>query len=210
MNIDKSKYRLPQGKFFTDVHKKDMILLHFTAGSTTSGAFNSWVSQKIKIGTAYILDPNGTVYEIFDPKYWAYHLGITGPAAQNWKHDKRSVAIEIVNIGPLKLKDDTLYCWPKNYGQKFCNVSETGKYVKKSFRGFDYYAAYTPEQMAVLPELVTKIGADFDIPTTLPPVEKREVFDTKFFDNWKGITSHQNWRPDKFDVGAAFNWKVLE
>jgi N-acetyl-anhydromuramyl-L-alanine amidase AmpD len=209
MNINNTKYRLPKGKYFAEEHKKDMIVLHFTAGSTTSGAFQSWIPQKINIGTAYILDPDGTAYEVFDPKHWAYHLGITGAAGQNHKHDKRSVAIEVVNLGPLKLKGDTLYCWPKDYGTKFCNVSETNRYVKHSFRGFDYYAAFPEVQKAALVDLVKYIGATFGIPLTLPPAEKREAFDTTFFNNWVGVTSHQNWRPDKFDIGPAWDWTLL-
>ena len=186
-----------------------MIMLHFTAGSRVDGAFNSWMSQTIQIGTPYILDRDGTVYEIFDPKAWAYHLGVTGPKAQNHKHDKRSVPIEIINMGPLKLKGDTLYSWPNNYNQKFCTLAETDKYVKASYRGFDYYDAFPQVQKDAVVELVKKISTDFKIPITLPPVEKRTAFDLDFFDNWVGVASHQNFRPDKFDIGPAWDWSLL-
>lgn len=209
MTINNTKFRLPANKYFPSRDKKNMIMLHFTAGSRADGAFNSWMTQSIQIGTAYILDKDGTVYEIFDPKCWAYHLGVTGPKAQNHKHDKRSVAIEVVNMGPLRLKGTTLYSWPNNYGQKFCDISETTKYVKASYRGFDYFDAYTPAQQQALPELVKKISADFGIPMTLPPVDKRDKFDLDFFDNWTGIASHQNFRPDKFDIGPAWDWSLL-
>ena len=209
MNVNNTKFRLPQGKFFAEEHKKDMIVLHFTAGSTASGAFQSWIPQKIQIGTPYILDIDGTVYETFDPKFWAYHLGVTGAAAQNHKHDKRSVPIEIVNFGPLKLVGDTLYSWPNDYKTKFCNVNETAKYVKASYRGFDYFAAFTDAQKATLKELVPHISSTFNIPMTLPPVDKRTEFDTTFFDNWVGISAHQCFRPDKFDVGPAFDWTIF-
>ena len=210
MNIDKSKYRLPHGKYFAEENKKDLILLHFTAGGTTSGAFQSWVTQTIQIGTPYILDPDGTVYEIFDPKYWAYHLAVTGASAENHKHDKRSVPIEVVSMGPLKRTGDMLYCWPNNYQTKFCNVNDTSKYVKSSYRGFDYYAAFTDAQKKALPELVDYIAQTFGITKTLPPVEKRGDFDMAFYGHWTGIASHQNFRPDKFDIGPAWDWSLLE
>lgn len=209
MNTDTTKFRLKPGKFFAEEHPKDLIVLHFTAGSSTSGAFNSWVPQKINIGTPYILDPNGTVYEVFSPKNWAYHLGITGPLAEDHRHDKRSVPIEVVNFGPLKLVGDTLMSWPGNYTNKFCNVSETEKYVKASFRGFSYYAAFPEVQKKALVELVKHISAEFNIPMTLPPADHREKFDLEFFKNWKGIASHQNFRPDKFDIGPAWDWSLL-
>ena len=209
MNINKTKFRLPKGKFFETADKKNMIMLHFTAGSRVDGAVQSWLAQKIQIGTPYILDNDGTVYEVFDPKFWGYHLGVTGPKSQNWKHDKRSVAIEVVNMGPLKLKGDVLYSWPGNYTQRFCTLAETDKYVKASYRGFDYFDAYTPAQNQALPELCKKISADFGIPMTLPPVDKRDKFDLDFYDNWVGVASHQNFRPDKFDIGPAWNWSLL-
>ena len=209
MNINKTKFRLPENKYFHDLVPKNMIMLHFTAGSRVDGAFASWMQQSINIGTPYVLDTDGTVYEIFDPKYWAYHLGVTGPKAQNHKHDKRSVPIETVNMGPLKLKGDTLYAWPGDYSQKFCNVSETDKYVKKSYRGFDYYAAFPEVQKTALVELVKFIGTTFNIPLTLPPDEKKTAFDLDYFDNWKGVASHQNFRPDKFDIGPAWDWSLL-
>ncbi len=209
MNIDKTKHRLPAGKFFSENTPKNMIMLHFTAGSTASGAIASWKSQAIKIGTPYILDLDGTVYEVFDPKGWAYHLGVTGKMAQNHKHDKRSVAIEVVNFGPLKLKNGILYSWPNNYNNVFCNITDKDKYVKASYRGFDYFAAFPQVQKDALVELVKKISTDFNIPMTLPPTEKMDQFDLNFFDNWNGIASHQNFRPDKFDMGPAWDWKLL-
>lgn len=209
MNLNNTKYRLPAGKFFAEKNKKNLIMLHFTAGSTASGAFQSWITQKIQIGTPYILDKDGTVYEIFDPKCWAYNLAVTGPKAQSWKHDKRSVAIEVVNFGPLKKVGDVLYAWPGNYTMKWCTIAETDKYVKSSYRGFDYYDAFTPAQKIALVELVNKISVEFGIPKTLPPVEKRGVFDLDFYDNWTGIASHQNFRPDKFDIGPAWDWGLL-
>ena len=208
MNFNNTKFRLPETKYFNEVIPKDLILLHFTAGSTVSGAFNSWM-QQVKIGTPYIVDTDGTVYEIFDPKCWAYNLGCTGPKAQNHKHDKRSVAIETINMGPLKLVGDTLMSWPGNYTQKFCKVTETNKYVKTSYRGFDYYQTFTPVQKASIVELVKKVSTDFNIPIVLPPADKLTVFDMDFFDTWKGVASHQNFRPDKYDIGPSWDWTLL-
>ena len=209
MNINNIKYRLPETKYFKEENPKDLIVLHFTAGSTASGAFASWMQQAIKIGTPYIADIDGTIYEIFDPKFWAYHLGVTGPKAQNHKHDKRSVPIEIVNFGPLKLVGDNLCSWPNNYKQKFCKVSETDKYVKSSYRGFDYYAAFPAVQKTAIVELVKMVSVDFNIPIVLPPVDKRTVYDMNFYDTWNGVASHENFRSDKSDVGPAFPWELL-
>ena len=184
-------------------------MLHFTAGSRVDGAYNSWMQQSIQIGTPYVVDSDGTVYEFFDPKYWAYNLGVVGPKAQNHKHDKRSVAIETINMGPLKLVGNTLMSWPGNYTQKFCDVSETDRYVKASYRGFDYFQAFPVVQKQAIVELVKYISTTFSIPIVLPPTDKRTICDLDFFDTWKGVASHQNYRPDKFDIGPAWDWSLL-
>ena len=209
MTLNDTKLRLPQGRFFTDEHPKGLIVLHFTAGGSAAGAYQGWLGQKDQVATPYLLDLDGTVYETFSPKLWAYHLGVTGPIAQNHRHDKRSVPIEIVGLGPLKLKGDTLYSWPNNYNTVYCKLSDTAKYVKAPFRGFDYFTGFTAEQIVVIPQLVEKISADFKIPLTLPPVDKREAFDLNFFDKWTGVASHQNFRTDKSDIGPAFPWGIL-
>lgn len=209
MVINTEKYRLPKDKYFQEEHKKDLIVLHFTAGNNASGAFNSWVTSTTRVSTPFIVDLDGTVYQVYDPKYWSYHLGIKGPFAQNWRHDKRSIAIEVVNFGPLKRKEDKLYAWPKEYTTFFCNISEQSKYVAKKYRGFDYYAAFTPQQLTVIPKLVKYLTDTFKINHVIPDTTKREEFDLPFFSEWKGIASHQNYRPDKFDIGPAFNWETL-
>ncbi len=209
--INQDKFRLrPSAKpgecgYVQEEKKKDLIVLHFTAGSTSDGAFNSWVNSPIRIGTAYILDPNGTAYEIFDPKYYAFHLGFKG----SYENDKRSVAIEIVNIGPLKRVGNELMCWPKNYKTHYCSLDEKDKYVEKSFRGFDYYASFSPRQLEALPKLIDMTSSRFNIPKMLPPKEQLEKFDPVWASKWKGIASHQNFRPDKFDIGPAFPWELL-
>ena len=209
MNINNTKYRLPNTKIFTDIIPKDLILLHFTAGSSVEGAWTSWMTQTINIGTPYIVDVDGTIYEIFDPKYWAYHLGVTGPFANNHQHDKRSVPIETVNVGPLKLVGNNLNWWPANYGQKYCSLDETDKYVKVTYRGFDYYPVFPQVQLQAIKDLVHKISIDFNIPLKLSPPENRMLFDLNFFSKWKGIAAHHNFRPDKFDIGPVFDWDIV-
>ena len=81
MTFDR-RYRLPASSskdnpgYIATKYGKDLIVLHFTAGPNAAGALRTWQNAKIRIGTDYILDRDGTVYEIFDPKYTAWHLGM--------------------------------------------------------------------------------------------------------------------------------------
>ena len=209
MVIDTTTSKLPDDQYFKVEQPKDMIMLHFTAGSKASHAYNAWINQRIKIGTAYIVDKDGSVYEVFNPKYWAYHLGIKGKYSQSWKHDKRSIGIEIVNMGPLKLRGKDLCCWPNDFNQKFCSINDTHKYVETSYRGYDFYEAFPQVQLDSVVKLVDRLSNQFQIKKTLPPVEKQMECDLEFYDSWKGIAAHQNVRPDKFDIGPAFDWNIL-
>src|ERR1700741_42468 len=73
--IDRKTMRLPKEQYLQEVYPKTCIALHFTAGTTARSAFNSWISDARRVGTAYILDVDGSVYEAFPPEHWAGHLG---------------------------------------------------------------------------------------------------------------------------------------
>lgn len=210
--IDRKKLRLPQSQYFGQEFPKDLIVLHFTAGSTARSAFDSWINSPLEVATAYVIDADGKIYETFDPRHWAYHLGIPGAASANHKHDKRSIGIEIANVGPLKEspgKPNQLNWWPNDFGTKWCDKSETSKFVKGSYRTYDYYATFASPQMASVKALVDHLCSTFSIPKTVPPAAKRTVCDLDYFAKYTGIASHQNFRTDKYDVGPAFDWSVL-
>lgn len=208
--IDQSKYRLPRSGYIGEQHPKDLIVLHFTAGASARSAYNTWMAASARVATAYVLDLDGTIYEFFDPSYWAYHLGIKGADAANHLHDKRSIGIEIVNPGPLKANAAGELCWwyPANrFETVWCTEAQTDRYVKQSYRGFNHFAAYTEAQIQSLTPLIRALRERFTIPKRLPAVAKRNVAEPGgYFKTFTGIASHQNFRADKFDVGPAFPW----
>jgi N-acetyl-anhydromuramyl-L-alanine amidase AmpD len=207
--IDRKKFALPESQYFTAHFPKDLIVLHFTAGQTARSAFDSWINSPMEVATAYLVDTDGSVYETFNPKCWAYHLGIQGAASANHKHDKRSIGIEIANVGPLKEVNGNLNWWPKDFGAKWCTKQETSKYVARAYRGFSFYAAYPDAQLDSVSKLVRHLCAEYQIPFQLPPAAKRAEFDMGHFAGFSGVASHQNFRKDKFDVGPAFDWSRL-
>ncbi|MBE0659710.1 MAG: N-acetylmuramoyl-L-alanine amidase [Bryobacteraceae bacterium] len=211
--IDQRTFRLPQSGFIPEEHRKDLIVLHFTAGMSARSAYNTWVAASARVATAYILDVDGKIYELFDPSYWAYHLGIKGADSANHLHDKRSIGIEIVNPGPLKPNAAGELCWwyPANrFSTVWCTTAQTDRYVKSAYRGFNYYAAYTEAQIQALTPLILTLRERFAIPKRLPSMAKRTVAEPGgYFKTFAGIASHQNFRADKFDVGPAFPWERI-
>lgn len=210
LNVNQKKFRMPVSMFMNEEQRKDLIVLHYTAGGSARSAFDTWLQAANRVATAYIVDLDGTIYELFDPKCWAFHLGLTGTAAAGHKHHRRSIGIEIVNVGvlkPSKTNAEQLNWWPGDFGTKFCLKTESEKYIKRSFRGFDFHAAFPEAQIAQTCALVRHLCDRFDIPKQIPKAAKREEFDLPFATGFSGVISHQSFRKDKFDVGPAFDWK---
>jgi N-acetyl-anhydromuramyl-L-alanine amidase AmpD len=206
--IDQTSFVLPRKEFYPEATKKDLIVLHFTAGGTARGAFYTWLNNPEHVGTAYIVDTDGVIYELFDPSYWAYHLGIKGMSI----HDRRSIGIEIVNVGPLKpspLDSNVLNWWPNNWGTRWCVKEQMDRYVESSFRGVGCFAAFPEPQMKSVGALVKHLCDRFNIKKCIPPRAQRSEYDLSYFRSYLGIAAHQNYRADKWDVGPAFNWDEL-
>lgn len=217
MNLNTSRPHQPS-MYFQTVFPKDGMVLHFTAGTTADGAISTFerspVVNKYAMSVPYVLanDPAATVYQLFDDKYWAYNLAITGNWAQSHKHDKRTVAVEIVNPGPLRKVGDTMCFWPGNWTAPYCKVSETEKYIEvPAYRGEKFFATFTPAQIATTVELCDMVCGKYGIAKVIPPAAKRMMFDMPYFDGFKGVFTHVNVRPDKWDLGPAGEsiWQAL-
>jgi len=186
--------------YYKSVTKKDKIVLHFTAG-VLHGDIGELTRQHVSV--AYVLARDGIIYEMFDPKYWSYHLG-RGATGGNQKNSKASIGIEISNFGPLTLDKENgfLKTWS---GKPYCGIDQTEAYVyvEEGYRGSHYFATYTDEQYRALDSLITNICREHDILRRLPPLDQRGK---KLSQIGEGIWSHENFRTDKQDVGPAFDW----
>ena len=182
------KLPLKSDQYYPTAQKKTHIILHHTAGGSAASSVAGWAATPEHIATPYIIDRDGTIYETYSPEFWAYHLGVKGAT---WL-EKASIGIEICSYGQLtpNVAGELL-----TYTKK---VIPKEKAAKVSFRGFEYYEAYTPEQIAALKQLLPYLMDRFKIqpqadrknfweyrePKTLPP----------------GIWSHTTVRKDKVDT----------
>ena len=214
-NIDRSTFVLPPKEFAGEIIRKDLIVLHFTAGTTARSAFQTWRNDPQRVATAYLVDVDGTIYEVFPPQFWAAHLGIKG--TKNL-HDKRSIGIEIANVGPLQRSSEdpsALNWWPRKsqgadeFTTRFCGLDETDRYVAAPYRGKSHFASYPDVQVDAVAALVRGLCEQFSIPRTLPAAAQRFECDLPTFLSYKGVCSHANFRTDKWDIGPAFPWDRL-
>src|SRR5437868_10376792 len=57
--------RLPATEFFNAAQTKDLIVLHHTVGGSAKSTFDYWRTDPQHIGTAYIVERDGTIFEVF-------------------------------------------------------------------------------------------------------------------------------------------------
>lgn len=208
--IDRTRFALPSKEYYPMVTSKDLIVLHFTAGASAESAFRSWKNDPAHVATAFIVDTDGRVYETFDPRCWAYHLGVKGTD----RHDRRSIGIEMANVGPLKPSandPNVLNWWPPNnqWQTPYCRRDERDRYMEQEYRDVKYFARYTEAQASSVIKLVHQLCDEFGIPRKLAGSERLGTCDPGFYGSFKGVATHANFRQDKWDVGPAFEWDRL-
>lgn len=204
-DIENNTYHraLPNGEYWKQIHKKDLIVLHYTAGYTWQSAYSTF-KRPLRIATPYIIDKEGPKYivKLFDEKYWAYHLGIKGRESRNWFNDKRSIGIEIVNIGTVNKVNGQ---W-KNYVGKVCPPEQV---VEGKNRDAGGNVKFPNEQVDAVCDLINYLCHKYDIPKQVP--KDKMANQLPAIHNFKGIVTHQMFRDDKYDMGVAWPWdKVIE
>ena len=199
-NGDKSYY-------YQEETAKKKILLHFTMGYL-KGDIGTLTKQHVSV--PFVVGRNGIIYNLFASKYWSYHLG-PGAIGGNTAMSKECIGIEISNIGPLKKVGNNLVT---TYSDQdiYCSLAETQYYTRLNtpYRGFEYFATFTAAQYEAIGKLIRFLCAKYNLPKTfIDPAERYKVMTESGFTSFKGIASHVNCRPDKVDIGPAFEWDKI-
>lgn len=199
MNFDKS-LALPSGQYVQEKNKKDLIILHHTVGGSAKSTADYWKSDDKRIGTAYIVERDGTVYEMFDPEFWAYHVG----SKVGNQIDRRSIGIELASEGGLTENNGKLYA----FGVISARTEFKGETYDagQTWRGFRYFDVYDSAQVESTIQLVNHLCERFGIPKTLPA--NAWDYDAKYY-NHIGVCGHAHIRADKSDVHPGFPWERL-
>lgn len=206
MKVDTS-LRLDGDQYRPRRHKKSLIVLHHTAGGTARSTWKWWnTGDKRAIGTAYIIARDGKVYEVFDPRGWAWHLGVKDQGIE-----QRSIGIELANAGWLKpiVSENgdvkTVVSW---WGRRY---PTTGPGIVKltEWRGKEWFETYPSAQIDATIELVVALCERFGIPKSLPTEARRgKPSLNKWFD-FEGVITHAMVRRDKWDLTPQFDYRRL-
>ena len=196
--------------YYNEQFAKNQIVIHFTQGYL-KGDLQALTKVDNHVSTAFLIPRNGKTLNFFSSALWSSHLG-SGAVGGNTNGGKRTIAIELTNIGYLKKVGDNLV-GPYSDTDVYCSLSETQHYTKLDapFRGYEYYAAFTDEQYDSLITLLRYLTSQYDIPREFLPEDKRySTGTTSDIPNFGGIVSHVNYREsEKWDFGPAFDWNRL-
>lgn len=191
--------QFPETQYVKEATKKSQIYLHHTAGGSSADAvYEWWGSNKERIATSFVISGMGEVVRGFDPKYWAFHLGLKESAFHSlglrYKSlDKISIGIEICSWGQLTFKDGKYY----NY---------VGREVHKNYvrtldtphRGFRHYYDYSPAQIESTRKILIGLNESFGIPIEY----NHDIWDInrRALTGSPGLFTHNSVRRDKNDV----------
>lgn len=133
----------PELQYIAIATKKTQLCLHFSAGwDNARGMFDSWKADKARIATAFGMVDDGTIFQGFDEKYYASHIGYwfkdgtgkvvggnerayklcpgTESQAVNLAIEQRTIGIEVCNWGALKFVNGQFHTWAsKTLNPKF-------------------------------------------------------------------------------------------
>lgn len=195
--------RLPADQFYAERYPKKQIYVHHTVGGSAKSSFEYWQQSAEKVGTAYIIDRDGTIYEVFDPSCWAHHLGLHHP--RNTELNRESIGIELASEGALvRSTDGKLFAFDGRQVFKDAYVDN-----QVPWRGYRYFDQYEPEQIQSLYGLVKKLCEDFSVPKRCIEQNSSTQFSERFFD-FNGILGHCNVRTEKTDPHPRFRFDHLQ
>jgi N-acetylmuramoyl-L-alanine amidase len=193
--------------YFESRNSKSLIVGHHTAGGFEGDLMTLLLPEKIS--TAFLISPQGRIVMLFRPWNWAYHLGGTALGG-NTIQSKRSIGIEISNWGFLIRKENILYTYK---GRPYCHISQTDMYdketpwVRPGLVKCEYFAKYSEEQYKSFKTLKDLLCKLYGIPNQLYP-KIRETYSREVV-NFNGVTTHINFRKDKYDLSPNFDWEKV-
>lgn len=198
---------LSSGQYAVGRFKKDMIVLHHTAGwNNPYNTIDSWnrdsrgrVATEFVIGGIKCTDGDakydGKILRAFPEDAYGFHIGNAGVSGL----DKRAVGIEVCNFGHIK--DG------KTYTGAVCQPNQIAT-LSKPFRGYTQFQRYSDKQLESLRKLLLYIADrdNIDLHKGIYEWIKKEgvaAFDyhaDAYNGKVKGMVTHANIRKDKEDM----------
>lgn len=192
---------LNKGQWISEKTEKKFIVLHHSVSSSVDSIVNHWNFNKERVGTAFSIDRDGTIYQHFPEDEWASHLYIgfkgnnvsKGLKRHGVQRDMESIGIELVSAGGLTLKDK----WTSSFNSSPANI----QVLDKPYRGYKAFEKYTDRQIESLEKLLVYLLVKYNLKSKLKKDYSNicELSD-KALKGEEVIISHSSVRSDKSDV----------
>ena len=200
-SIDRS-LRLPEDQVFPPAMTKSGIAIHHTVGGSALSTFNHWLKDRTKagknrvVGTAYIIDRDGTVFEVFEPTAWAFQFGLEWSSRQQRRFEQRFIGIELASEGALLEHLGKLYCFDR-ISEKTLKPRDEVYDHGSAYRGYRYFDLYEPVQIDRLVHLINYLCESRSIKRRVPypPLD----YYGERLAHFKGVIGHAMVRRDKSD-----------
>ncbi len=136
----------------------DMIVMHYTAGTTLSGAVSHLAKPHVKASAHLVLGRDGSIVQMIPLNRKAWHAG-RSEYANRTGINQYSIGIEMVNAGPLKRAGSHFVSL---YGGRF-DEEEGMEAVHRNESGARHWHIYTEAQIMCAFELCGALVERFNI-----------------------------------------------
>lgn len=201
---------LPPSCFIQEETKKTQIVLHTTGAGFPICAVNKYKNELVATSVPYIIDPAGTIWELYDEtESWSYHISplIFGRMGK-WlpgEQDRKTIGIELVNYGVLKhVRGSSLfYTTPVDRNVPYCHEDDKDKYIDGKFRGEKYFQPFPQSQIQALGELIELLCDRHEIARNILDEDLTDRHCPQDIKHFSGVVTHANYRNDVYDIGSA-------
>ncbi len=157
----------------------DTIVIHYTANGSIEDTI-AWFQNPVnKVSAHYVIGLDGRIVRMVQDAKKAYHAGVSQWNGRTGVNEF-SIGIELVNWGPVKLRNGAFFAWPSDYSHPY--KGDMPVLIES-----EYWQPYPEPQLIALEQLVQLLCEEYPI-------------------QW--VVGHNEIAPErKIDPGPAFPWE---
>lgn len=197
-----TRVNFPESNYVVEKTTKVQVVTHHTVGGSAHSSINTWLQDPQRVCTHFIIDRDGSAYQLFSLDHWGYHLYVAEPAnkipleykKKGSDYDKHSIGIELCNFGPINVRNNRYY---NIYNQPI----DSDKVIKQDFKGYQYWEKYDPRQIAKLESILLELIEIYPHIKDSLLTDYSSIFDINMdaLNQKPGIFSHVSYRRTKSD-----------